>query len=100
VYVVWNLTTIIGYAVFSDAQELITDLGLDAAGPAAFLALLWPRLSSPPQRRTAIAGLLIALVLIPFAPPGVPILASMFGVAAAFVWPTRASPATFDGDRS
>lgn len=100
VYVVWNLTTIIGYAVFSDAQELITDLGLDAAGPAAFLALLWPRLSSPPQRRTAIAGALIALALIPFAPPGVPILASMFGVAAAFVWPTRAAPATFDGDQS
>ena len=33
VFVVWNLTTIIGFAVFSDAQDLITDLGLDAAGP-------------------------------------------------------------------
>ena len=40
-------------------------------------------LSSTPQRRTAIAGGLIALVLIPFAPPGVPILASMLGVALA-----------------
>jgi predicted branched-subunit amino acid permease len=89
VFVVWNLTTIIGFAVFSDAQDLITDLGLDAAGPAAFLALLWPRLSAAPQRRTAIAGAVIALVLIPFVPPGVPIVASMFGVAAAFVWPSR-----------
>ena len=88
VFVVWNLTTIVGFVVFSDAGDLITDLGLDAAGPAAFLALLWPRLSSAPQRHTAIAGSLIALVLIPVAPPGVPILASMFGVAVALVWPS------------
>jgi predicted branched-subunit amino acid permease len=87
VFGVWNLTTVIGFAVFSDAGDLITDLGLDAAGPAAFLALLWPRLVSPAQRRTAIAGALIALALIPVAPPGVPILASMFGVAVAAVWP-------------
>jgi predicted branched-subunit amino acid permease len=82
VYVVWNVTTALGYVAFAGAGDLITQLGLDAAGPAAFLALLWPRLSSMPQRRTAIVGALIALALIPFAPPGVPILASMFGVAA------------------
>lgn len=83
VFVVWNLTTIAGHVVFAGAEDAITDLGLDAAGPAAFLALLWPRLSSPPQRRTAIAGAVIAVVLVPVAPPGVPILAAMFGVAAA-----------------
>jgi predicted branched-subunit amino acid permease len=83
VFVVWNLTTILGHVAFAGAGELITELGLDVAGPAAFLALLWPRLSFLPQRRTAIVGALIALVLIPFAPPGVPILASMLGVAAS-----------------
>ncbi len=83
VFVVWNLTTLFGYVAFAGAGDLITELGLDAAGPAAFLALLWSRLSSLPQRRTAIAGALIALILIPFVPPGVPILAAMFGVAAA-----------------
>ncbi len=83
VFVVWNLTTILGHVAFAGAGDLITELGLDAAGPAAFLALLWPRLSSTPQRQTAIAGGLIALMLIPFTPPGVPILASMFGVAAS-----------------
>lgn len=87
VFVVWNLTTIAGFVVFADAGDLITDLGLDAAGPAAFLALLWPRLVLPAQRRTACAGALIAVVLIPFTPPGVPILASMFGVAVTRVWP-------------
>ena len=83
VFVVWNLTTIVGHVAFAGAGDLITELGLDAAGPAAFLALLWPRLASAPQRRTAIAGACVALVLIPFAPPGVPILASMLGVAAS-----------------
>lgn len=83
VFVVWNLTTVLGFVAFAGAGDLITDLGLDAAGPAAFLALLWPRLSSLPQRRTAIAGALIAVALIPFAPPGVPILAAMLGVGAS-----------------
>ncbi len=80
VFVVWNLTTVAGHLVFAGAGDLITDLGLDAAGPAAFLALLWPRLSQRPQLRTALAGAVIAVVLVPIAPPGIPILAAMFGV--------------------
>ena len=51
-------------------------LGLDAAFPALFLALLIPQLSS---RRKLVAALLgggIALVLIPFTPAGVPIVAA------------------------
>src|SRR6056297_1543639 len=85
VFVVWSLTTIVGHVAFSGAGDLIDDLGLDAAGPAAFLALLWPRLASPAQRRTAVAGAVIALVLVPVAPPGVPILAAMVGVLFAGV---------------
>jgi predicted branched-subunit amino acid permease len=83
VFVVWNLTTVVGHMAFSGAGDLIQDLGLDTAAPAAFLALLWPRLASASQRRTAIMGALIALLLIPLTPPGIPILASMFGVLAA-----------------
>jgi predicted branched-subunit amino acid permease len=79
---------------FSGAGDLIADLGLDAAGPAAFLALLWPRLASGASLRTAIAGGAIAIALIPFTPPGVPILAAMFGVAAARLpWPTGSADA-------
>ena len=85
VFVVWNLTTVAGFVVFSEAGSLITDLGLDVAGPAAFLALLWPRLSDPAQRATALAGAIVAVVLIPVAPAGVPIVASMIGVLAARV---------------
>ena len=83
VFVVWNLTTIAGHVLFSGAGDLIDDLGLDAAGPAAFLALLWPRLSQRPARIAALTGGLIALLLIPFAPAGVPIVAAMGGVLFA-----------------
>ncbi len=83
VFIVWNLTTIAGHLLFSGAGDLITDLGLDAAGPAAFLALLWPRLSARPQLRTAVAGGVIAVVLIPLTPAGVPILAAMLGTLVA-----------------
>ena len=85
VFVVWNLSTLVGHVAFAGAEDSINALGLDAAGPAAFLALLWPRLSSVPQRRTAVVGSVIALALVPIAPAGVPILAAMLGVAAAFV---------------
>jgi predicted branched-subunit amino acid permease len=88
VYVLWNISTVIGFVMFAGAEGLITDLGLDTAGPAALLALLWPRLSSTPQRRTAIAAGLIALACTPFMPAGVPILLSMFGVAAALLPPS------------
>ena len=51
-------------------------LGLDAAFPALFLALLAGQLR---DRRAVVAALLggaIALVLIPFVPPGIPIVAA------------------------
>ncbi|MGA9275985.1 AzlC family ABC transporter permease [Ilumatobacter sp.] len=95
VFVVWNLMTLLGFVAFSGAGDLINDLGLDVAGPAAFLALLWPRLGDRAQLATAVAGAVIAVVLIPFVPAGVPILASMFGVLAArFV---TVSPKASDG---
>ena len=66
VFLVWNVTTAVGHVAFDGAGDLITELGLDAAGPAAFLALLWPRLSSSPQRRAAIVGALIALASVSY----------------------------------
>jgi predicted branched-subunit amino acid permease len=89
VFVSWNLTTFVGFALFSEAGDLITDLGLDVAGPAAFLALLWPRLTQRRQLVTAVAGAAIAIALVPFAPAGVPILASMLGVLVAAQIPER-----------
>ena len=52
-------------------------LGLDAVVPAAFLALLAPRLrSGRVELRVALGGAVIAGLLIPIAPPGVPVLAA------------------------
>jgi predicted branched-subunit amino acid permease len=51
--------------------------GLDAVIPAAFLALLAPRLRrGAVERRVAVGAAVIALVLIPLTPPGIPVLAA------------------------
>jgi 4-azaleucine resistance transporter AzlC len=52
------------------------DLGLDAAFPALFLALLYPMLRSRPAVAAALGGAAIALALTPFTPAGVPIIAA------------------------
>ena len=72
-FCLWNLGTLIGAlatAVFPDPKAL----GLDAAPPAAFLALLAPRLRAREPVAIALAAALIALVFIPFVPAGVPLL--------------------------
>lgn len=50
--------------------------GLDAAAPAAFLALLWPGLTSAKARSVAVAGAAVAFLLIPNAPQGIPVIAA------------------------
>jgi 4-azaleucine resistance transporter AzlC len=56
------------------------DIGLDAAAPAVFLALLWPMLRRREARWVALGGALLALALIPLVPPGIPVVAAA-GVA-------------------
>lgn len=68
-------------------------LGLDAAFPAGFLALLAPWLRTPPARRAALAGALLAIGLTPVTPPGVPIIAAALGAVAGLV---GAPPGTSD----
>ena len=57
-------------------------LGLDAIFPAFFIALLAPELRTPRGRAAALAAAAIALVLVPFTPPGVPVIA---GTLAALI---------------
>lgn len=82
VFVLWNITTLVGSVALGSSGDLVEKFGLDAAVPAAFAALVWPRLKLPDQRRVAIVGALIAAALIPIAPAGIPIVASG---AAVFV---------------
>ena len=76
-----------GTAVGALVGEAIADpasLGLDAAFPALFLALLVPQLGAPRALAAALIAAGIALVLIPFAPAGIPIVAA--GAACALGW--------------
>lgn len=76
IYICWNATTLAG-AIGAQALGNPARFGLDAVVPAAFLALLAPRLrAGAAERRIAAGGAVIALVLIPLTPPGVPVLAS------------------------
>lgn len=73
VFVLWNAMTLVG-AVAGTAIGDPRDFGLDAAVGAAFLALLWPRLSAWPQRVVAIVGAAAATGLVPWTPAGVPVI--------------------------
>lgn len=76
VFTVWNLTTLLGAAGTSAIGDP-TKFGLDAVVPAAFLALLAPRLRQGiVEKRIALGGAVIAFVLIPLTPAGVPVLAA------------------------
>lgn len=91
VLIFWNITTLIGAIALGSSGDLVEKFGLDATVPAAFAALLWPRMKTPESRRVAILGALIAVVLIPIAPPGIPIVASGLAVFAANVTLRRAA---------
>jgi 4-azaleucine resistance transporter AzlC len=84
VFVFWNLATLagaIGGQTLGDPQ----DYGLDAAVGAAFLALLWPRLSGRRNRVIAVLAFGVAVALVPVVPAGVPVLAAaLVAVVAGF----------------
>jgi predicted branched-subunit amino acid permease len=75
IYVGWNLTTLLG-AVLGDLVGDVRTYGLDAAAAAAFLGLLWPRLTSRQPVAVAVAAAVVAAVLVPWLQPGLPVLAA------------------------
>lgn len=104
VYVLWNIGTALG----SLGASALSDpgmLGLDAAIPAGFLALLWPRLvggGSSENRRmwsVALVSALVAFLLIPVLRPGLPVLASaLVAVGASLMWVQRSDAPTLEVD--
>jgi predicted branched-subunit amino acid permease len=73
VFVFWNLFTIVG-ALSASILEDPSKWGLDSAVPAAFLALLWPQLTSRRLRIIALLAMVMALALSPFLAAGLPII--------------------------
>ena len=78
-YVGWVSGTVVG-AFAGDVVGDVDRFGLDAVFPTFFLALLAAELREPRSRGVAMVGAAIALALVPFTPPGIPVLAA--GVAA------------------
>jgi len=73
VFVFWNLLTFAG-ALLGESIGDPSAFGLDAAAAAAFLGLLWPRLRELQPIAVAVAAGVIAIVLSPMLPAGLPIL--------------------------
>ncbi|MFJ8587987.1 AzlC family ABC transporter permease [Streptomyces sp. NPDC093595] len=83
-YVLWNLTTLLG-ALGAEAIGDTDAWGLDAAGPAVFLALLAPMLRTTTERAVAGAAVVLGLGFLPVLPAGVPVLVAAFA-APAVLW--------------
>ncbi|MCE9622911.1 MAG: AzlC family ABC transporter permease [Actinomycetia bacterium] len=85
IYLFWNIGTLIG-AILGSAIDPKT-YGLDAAFPAAFVAMVWPLLRERRSAMAAAIGASLCLALIPFTPVGVPILCAVLGVVVGIPSP-------------
>jgi predicted branched-subunit amino acid permease len=83
-YLTWNAATLAG-AVSAGSIGSPESFGLDVIGPAAFLALIWPRLAAGrAERLVGAGGAAIAIATTPLLPPGAPIiLAAVAALAGA-----------------
>jgi 4-azaleucine resistance transporter AzlC len=87
-YLTWNLSTLVG-AIGAGRVGSPQAFGLDVVGPAAFLALIWPRIrAGRVERWVAVGAVVIALGTTAFLPAGVPvILAAVAALAGALATP-------------
>jgi predicted branched-subunit amino acid permease len=102
VYALWNLGTLVG-ALVAHALSNPRAAGLDAAAPAAFLALLAPRVRSRSALTVAVLAAAIAMASVPLLPIGGPVLvAALVAIVAGAVTsrgdpPRRAGPSSSTG---
>ena len=86
-YVTWFLGTVVG----AYGGGLIGDpdrWGLDAVYPTFFLGLVLVEMRDPRSRTVALLGAAVALALVPFTPPGVPVLAAASAALLGLSWRT------------
>jgi len=84
VYIFWNICTLLGALGASSIGDPST-WGLDAAVPAAFLGLVWPRLITHRARMSALFAVSLALLLTPIAPAGLPVISTVL-IALILGW--------------
>lgn len=82
IYIGWNLATLLG-ALLGNLIGDVSSFGLDAVAAAAFVGLLWPRLKQLQATAVAVVSALLATILIPVTPAGVPVLVAAL-VAVVF----------------
>ena len=99
-YVSWNLATL-GGALGAGRIGSPQAFGLDVVGPAAFLALIWPRLKTGrTERLVALAAVALALATTSVLPVGVPvILAATAALAGALAAPAAQGSAEATSSR-
>ncbi|MPY95303.1 MAG: branched-chain amino acid ABC transporter permease [Acidimicrobiia bacterium] len=97
VFVAWNLGTMLG-ALGGSRLADPESLGLDAAFPAGFIALLLPHLRTRGGRLSALAGAAVAAVGLPLLPNGAPVLVASLGVLLGARAATRATPPPGPGE--
>jgi predicted branched-subunit amino acid permease len=73
VFLLWNTGTLAG-ALGADSLGDPQRWGLDAAVPAAFLALLWPQITNRRLLGVAVLAAGLAMTLTPVLAPGLPVL--------------------------
>ena len=76
VYVFWNLFTFLG-ALGASAIGDPSVWGLDAAVPAAFCGLIWPRLKNKTHFAVSAVAIAWALILTPITAAGIPIITTV-----------------------
>ncbi|MDA2965317.1 MAG: AzlC family ABC transporter permease [Actinomycetota bacterium] len=84
VYIFWNLFTFLG-ALGASAIGNPSVWGLDAAVPAAFCGLVWPRLKDKRLFLISASAIILALLLTPITPAGIPIITTVL-LAVIFGW--------------
>lgn len=82
-YPTWVGGTILG-VVAGDVLGDPNRFGIDALLPAFFLVLLVEETKGLGPRAAALLGGAIALVLVPFTPPGIPVVAACLGALVAY----------------
>jgi predicted branched-subunit amino acid permease len=91
VFAMWNIASIVG-ALSVRALPDPKVAGLDAAAPAAFLALVAPRITDRRMWGLALLGAAVALGVVPITPTGVPVLlAAAVAIAVARLTPSTGS---------
>ncbi|MEU8241500.1 AzlC family ABC transporter permease [Actinoplanes missouriensis] len=78
-FITWNIGTVLG-VLLGGATGDPDALGLDAAFPAALIALILPSLRDRPTRLVALAGAATAVALTPVLPAGLPVLCALLGL--------------------